>query len=261
MERALSAAASGMNAQELKMSVIAHNLANVATAGFKRSRAEFQDVLYDNLRPAGTASLDGTQVPAGLQVGQGVRAAGTMRNFSVGDLKRTDMPLDLGIAGGGFFQISQPNGSLLYTRDGSFKLDSSGRVVTTDGQPLYPPIVVPRDASQVMVADDGSVSVKLPNTVQESQIGRITLAQFINPAGLDPLGHNLLGATNASGQPMIYQPGQDGLGNIEQGFLEMSNVKAVDEMIELISTQRAYEMGTKVIQAADQMLASTSQLR
>jgi flagellar basal-body rod protein FlgG len=184
-----------------------------------------------------------------------------MRNFSVGDLKRTDMPLDMSIAGAGFFQISQPNGSLLYTRDGSFKLDSTGRVVTTDGQPLYPPIVVPRDASQVMVSDDGSVSVKLPNTVQATQIGRITLAQFINPAGLDPLGHNLMGATNASGQPMVYQPGQDGLGNIEQGFLEMSNVKAVDEMIELISTQRAYEMGTKVIQAADQMLASTSQLR
>ncbi|RYF09362.1 MAG: flagellar hook-basal body complex protein, partial [Deltaproteobacteria bacterium] len=158
MERALSAAASGMDAQELKMSVIANNLANVSTAGFKRSRAEFQDVLYDNLRPAGTTTLDGTQIPAGLQVGQGVRAAGTVRNFSVGDLKKTDMPYDMAIEGAGFFQISQPNGSILYTRDGSFKIDATGRMVNLDGQPLYPAVTIPSDAQQVMVGQDGTVS-------------------------------------------------------------------------------------------------------
>ena len=261
MERALSAAASGMDAQELKMSVIANNLANVSTAGFKRSRAEFQDVLYDNLRPAGSATLDGTQVPAGLQVGQGVRAAGTVRNYSVGDLKKTDMPFDMAIEGAGFFQISQANGGVLYTRDGSFKTDAQGRLTTLDGQPLYPPVVIPRNAQRVMLGQDGTVTVQEPNKVQETEVGRITLAQFANPAGLDPLGHNLLGATAASGQPLIYQPGQDGLGAINQGYLEMSNVTAVDEMIELISTQRAYEMGTRVIQAADQMLGSTAQLR
>ena len=261
MERALSAAASGMDAQETRMAVIANNLANVSTAGFKRSRAEFQDVLYDNLRPAGAASLDGTQVPAGTQIGQGVRVAGTMRNYSVGDIKKTDLPLDLAIEGSGFFQISQPNGTLQYTRDGSFKIDSQGRMVTTDGQLLYPPITVPRDSSVVTVNRDGTVTARQPNTLAETQLGKLTLANFTNPAGLEPLGHNMLGATQASGQPLLLQPGLDAVGGIQQGFLEMSNVKAVDEMIDLITTQRAYEMGTRVIQAADQMLGSTAQLR
>jgi flagellar basal-body rod protein FlgG len=261
MDRALSAAASGMDAQETRMAVIANNLANVSTSGFKRSRAEFQDVLYDNIRPAGTASLDGTQVPAGLQVGQGVRMSGTLRDYSVGDIKKTDQPLDVAIEGPGFFQVTQPNGTLQYTRDGSFKLDSQGRMVTSDGQLLYPPITVPRNASQVVVAPDGTVTARSNNAQSESHIGRITLATFTNPAGLEPLGHNLIGATLASGQPMIMQPGVDQVGALQQGFLEMSNVRAVDEMIDLINTQRAYEMGTKVIQAADQMLGSTAQLR
>ena len=261
MDRALSAAASGMEAQELKMSVIANNLANVSTAGFKKSRAEFQDVLYDNLRPAGTPSLDGSQLPTGAQVGQGVRTAGTQRQFTMGDLKQTGNALDLAIEGPGFFQVMQPNGQIQYTRDGSFKLDSQGRITTSDGQQIAPNLVIPRDAVEIVVAADGLVSSIEPDRTQPVEVGRITLAQFANPAGLTPLGHNLFANSNASGDPLVIQPGQEGLGRVAQGFLEMSNVRAVDEMIELIATQRAYEMGTRVIQAADQMLGATANIR
>lgn len=261
MDRALSAAASGMEAQELKMSVIANNLANVNTTGYKKTRAEFQDILYDNLRPAGTPSASGEQVPAGLQVGQGVRTAGTQRIFTIGDLKQTNHAFDVAIEGDGFFQVQQANGELAYTRDGSLKMDSSGRLVTTDGQPLSPQIVVPQDATEVVIGRDGMVSVRQADKQTLVELGNLTVVRFTNPAGLEPVGHNLYSETPASGVPRVNIPGTGGTGYLAQGFLEGSNVRAVDEMIDLISTQRAYEMGTRIIQAADQMLSSTANIR
>jgi flagellar basal-body rod protein FlgG len=261
MDRALSAAASGMEAEELKMSVIANNLANVNTNGFKKSRAEFQDVLYDNLRAAGAQTANGEQIPAGLQVGQGVRTAGTQRIFSMGDLRQTNHSFDVAIEGDGFFQVQQPNGEIAYTRDGAIKLDATGRMVTTDGQVIIPQITVPRDSTMLTIARDGTVSANLSDNGVPVELGNLTLVRFSNPAGLEPMGHNLYGMTAASGQPMINPPGTQGTGTLAQGFLEGSNVRAVDEMIDLITTQRAYEMGTKIIQAADQMLSSTSNIR
>jgi flagellar basal-body rod protein FlgG len=262
MDRALSAAASGMEAEELKMSIIANNLANVNTNGFKKSRAEFQDVLYDNLRAAGGQTANGEQIPAGLQVGQGVRTAGTQRIFSMGDIRQTNHAFDVAIEGDGFFQVQQANGEIAYTRDGALKLDATGRFVTTDGQVIIPQITVPRDASGVTIGRDGTVSAILADSSsQPVELGNLTLVRFSNPAGLEPMGHNLYGMTAASGQPIINPPGTQGTGSLAQGFLEGSNVRAVDEMIDLITTQRAYEMGTKIIQAADQMLSSTSNIR
>jgi flagellar basal-body rod protein FlgG len=261
MDRALSAAASGMEAEELKMSLIANNLANVNTTGFKKSRAEFQDVLYDNLRAAGAQSATGEQVPTGLQVGQGVRTAGTQRIFSMGDLRQTNHAFDIAIEGDGFLQVQQANGEVAYTRDGALKLDASGRMVTADGQPFVPQIVVPRDATQLTIGRDGTISATLADQSRPVELGNLTLVRFSNPAGLEPMGHNLYGQTAASGEPMINAPGTGGTGSIAQGFLEGSNVRAVDEMIDLIATQRAYEMGTRIIQAADSMMSSTTNIR
>ncbi len=263
MDRALSAAASGMEAEELKMSIIANNLANVNTTGFKKGRAEFQDVLYDNLRAAGAQTANGEQIPAGLQVGQGVRTAGTQRIFSMGDLRQTNHSFDVAIEGDGFFQVQQANGEIAYTRDGAIKLDATGRMVTTDGQVILPQITVPQNSTMLTIARDGTVSANMGDNGngQPVELGNLTLVRFSNPAGLEPMGHNLYAVTNASGMPIINPPGTGGTGNLAQGFLEGSNVRAVDEMIELISTQRAYEMGTKIIQAADQMLSSTANIR
>ena len=262
MDRALSAAASGMEAQELRMGVIANNLSNVNTNGFKRSRIEFQDILYENLRPVTAPALDNNQVPAGLQIGQGVRTAGTLREFSEGAIRQTGRQLDVAIEGEGFLQVLQPNGQIGYTRDGALKTDARGRIVNTDGLPLEPNIVIPNGyMNQVSISADGIVSALPPGQTTPVNLGQLTLATFTNAAGLEPLGHNLYRATIASGDPLIYQPGQYGTGTLAQGFIEGSNVRAMDEMIDLITTQRAYEMGTRVIQAADQMLGSTSNLR
>lgn len=261
MDRALSAAASGMEAQELKMSLIANNLANVSTNGYKKSRAEFQDVLYDNLRAAGAQTANGEQIPAGLQVGQGVRTAGTQRIFSMGDMRQTGHSFDVAIEGDGFFQVQQANGEMAYTRDGALKLDSTGRLVTSDGQVIMPQITIPRDSTQLNISRDGMVSAVQADAQNPVELGNLTLVRFSNAAGLEPMGHNLYGLTAASGEPLINPPGTGGTGSLAQGFLEGSNVRAVDEMIDLITTQRAYEMGTKVIQAADQMLSSTSNIR
>lgn len=261
MDRALSAAASGMEAQELRMSLIANNLANVSTNGFKKSRAEFQDLLYDNLRPAGAPTATGEQVPAGMQVGQGVRTAGTLRLFTMGDLKQTNNSLDVAIEGDGFFQVQQANGDLAYTRDGALKMDATGRLVTKDGQPFSPQIIIPQDATEIVISRDGMVNVRQADKQNLVELGNITIARFTNPAGLEPLGHNLYAETPASGLPRINLAGQGGTGYLAQGFLEGSNVRAVDEMIDLISTQRAYEMGTRIIQAADQMMSSTTNIR
>ena len=261
MLRTLSTAASGMQAQETRMDLIANNLANVNTTGFKSSRGEFQDLFYETVRAPGTTAADGTQVPTGMQLGQGVRAVGTARNFTPGDLKQTDNPLDVAIEGAGFFQIMQQNGQLAYTRDGAFKSDAQGRLVNSDGLLVEPAIVLPTNAVRVNIAADGSVSACEEGQTQAVDIGRLNLATFANPAGLAPLGQNLFATTPASGEPIVGAPGDQGIGKVSQGFLEMSNVSVVEQMIELIATQRAYETNSKVIQAADEMLRSTANLR
>ena len=261
MLRALSTAATGMEAQELQMDVIANNLANVNTAGFKKARSEFQDLLYENIKSAGAVNGDGTQTPTGLQVGQGVQPVATLRQFTMGDLKQTGNSLDLAIEGNGFFQVQQPSGQVGYTRDGSFKSDAQGRLVTSSGFLLEPAITIPADATNVAVAADGTVSVMRADSNTAVQIGQISTVQFANPAGLEAQGHNLLTESPASGTPQVVVPGSNGSGRISQGYVEMSNVKVVEEMIDLISAQRAYETNSKVIQAADEMLRTTSAMK
>ncbi len=261
MLRAMDAAASGMQAQELRTEVIAHNIANVSTTGFKRERAEFQDLLYENLKTPGTVGAQGNQTPVGIQIGQGVRTVATLREMADGPLQRTDNSLDLAVEGQGFFQIRLPSGEIAYTRDGSFKLDSQGRVVNSDGYLLEPPLSVPQNTTSLTVSNDGNVSVITAGQQQPTEIGRITLANFINPAGLNAIGRNLFTQTLAAGDPMIATPGTEAVGTVTQGMLEMSNVEVVDEMVNLIATQRAYETNSKVIKAADDMLAITAQLR
>lgn len=261
MLRALSTAATGMEAQELQMDLIANNLANVNTAGFKKVRGEFQDLLYETIKAPGGTTTTGTQVPTGLQVGQGVHPVATLRQFTVGDLKQTGNSLDLAIEGSGFFQVQLPNGQLGYTRDGSFKVDSEGRLVTASGFLLEPSITLPVDTKSVTIAPDGSVSIVRADNPAAVQAGQLSTVVFTNPAGLEAQGHNLFAETTASGQPQVVVPGTSGSGRLSQGFIEMSNVKVVEEMIDLISAQRAYETNSKVIQAADEMLRTTSNLR
>lgn len=261
MWRAMSSAASGMAAQETRMNVIANNMANVNTTGFKRSRTEFQDVLYDTVRSAGAVGTGDNQVPVGLYVGQGVRPVATLQEFSMGDIKQTGNPLDVTIEGNGFFQIMQSNGELAYSRDGALKIDAQGRLVNADGLLIEPPLVLPADARDVTISADGAVTVTRTNRPEPVEVGRIELAVFPNPAGLAPIGHNLFQLTAASGEPVLTLPSNNGAGRVTQGALEMSNVKVVEEMIDLIATQRAYETNSRVIQAADQMLGATSNLK
>ena len=261
MLRALNTAATGMEAQELKIDVIANNLANVNTTGFKKSRGEFQDLLYERMRSAGSVSADGRQVPTGAQVGQGVRAVATLRMFTPGSMNQTGNTLDLAIEGSGFLAIQQPNGQLAFTRDGSLKSDSQGRLVNSDGFLLDPAIVIPAQARDLTIGQDGTVTAVVGDETTPVALGMIQLATFTNPAGLDPLGHNLYRPTAASGNAEFGTPGLEGVGALAQGFLEGSNVKVVEEMVALISTQRAYETSSRVIQAADEMLRTTAQLR
>ncbi|MBM3214552.1 flagellar basal-body rod protein FlgG [Candidatus Poribacteria bacterium] len=261
MIRALYSAASGMNAQELNIDTIANNLANVNTNGFKRVRVDFQDLIYQTLQSPGTASGAGTEIPTGIQVGHGSRAAATQRIFSQGEFKQTEAPLDLVIEGEGFFQILNNDGELTYTRAGSFKLDGSGRVVTSDGLPLQPQITIPADATNVSISKDGILEVTTPGSNQGQQLGIIQLARFSNPAGLEAIGQNLFKPTNSSGQAQIGNPATDGYGSLLQGFLELSNVKLVEEMVSMIVAQRAYEISSKSIQAADEMLNVANNLR
>jgi len=260
MIRAMSTAATGMDAQQQRIDVTANNLSNVNTAGFKKSRAEFQDLLYQSVRAPGTSSVQGVRVPTGLQVGQGVRTVATQKMFTQGDMAQTGNQLDIAVEGGGFFQVTMPDGTQSYTRAGNWTLDDTGRVVTSDGFAMEPAITVPPDAVNVTVGADGTVSVQQAGQEDSSEIGQIQLASFINPAGLESIGRNFYRRTSASGNPQVGQPGLEGRGTLTQGFLEMSNVKVVEEMINLISTQRAYEVNSKVIQAADEMMRNTSQL-
>lgn len=262
MIRSLYTAATGMTAQQLNMDVIAHNLANVNTTGFKRSRADFQDLLYQNSRAAGTSAAQGAQVPTGTQVGLGVRAAAIERIHSQGDQRATGNPLDLVVEGDGFFQVQLPDGQIGYTRDGSFKLDSQGRVVTADGNVLQPEITIPAEGvTRVTIGRDGTVQVSLQGTATPQQLGQIQLARFANPTGLESVGGNILRPTAASGDAVTGTPGLEGLGNIGSGFLEMSNVKIVEEMVDMITAQRAYEINSKSIQASDEMLQTANNLR
>jgi flagellar basal-body rod protein FlgG len=261
MLRALSTAATGMEAQELQMDLIANNLANVNTAGFKKVRGEFQDLLYETIKSPGGVSTTGNQVPTGLQVGQGVHPVATLRQFTVGELKQTGNAFDLAIEGSGFFQVQLPSGQLGYTRDGSFKTDAEGRLVTASGYLLEPTVTLPADTKSVTIGPDGTVSLVRADSTAAVQAGQITTVMFTNPARLEAQGHNLFVETTASGTPQVVAPGTSGSGRLSQGYVEMSNVKVVEEMIDLISAQRAYETNSKVIQAADEMLRTTSNLR
>ena len=253
MLRALYSAATGMEAQQLNVEVIANNIANINTTGFKRRRAQFQDLLYQNLRAPGTASTSNTDYPTGLQVGLGSRPVATEIIFSQGDFTQTGNPLDLVIQGSGFFQVRLSSGEIAYTRCGALHLDRDGNLVTVDGDPLDPQITIPSDALSVTVGSDGTVSVTLPGQQNAQQIGSIELANFQNPAGLNSIGKNLFLATTASGDPITGTPGEDGLGTIVQGYLEQSNVNIVQEMVNMIIAQRAYESTSKVLRTADEM--------
>lgn len=261
MFRALSTAATGMIAQERRVDVIANNLANVNTAGFKKARAEFQDLLYDQVKPAGAEAEDGSRAPSGIEVGLGVRVVATQREFSPGSVRQTDNPLDLSIEGDGFFAVRQTDGQIAYTRDGAFRVDAEGNVVNAEGLALEPGIVIPADAEQISVVGDGTVNIIQAGAVDPISIGRIELATFINPAGLQAQGHSLFLPSPGSGSATVVTPGLQGSGSIMQGALELSNVKAVEEMVDLIASQRAYETNSKVIRAADEMLQTTANLR
>ncbi|HSO17825.1 MAG TPA: flagellar basal-body rod protein FlgG [Desulfosarcina sp.] len=261
MIRSLWSAATGMQAQTLNIDVISNNLANVGTSGFKKSRADFQDLLYQTLRSPGVSSSADTQVPTGIQVGHGVRPAATQKMFTQGEFNHTQNQLDMAIEGQGFFQVIQPNGETGYTRAGTFKLDSEGRVVTSDGFPMEPEVTIPADAVSVSIGTDGTVSVLLPGDNQPSEIGTIELANFVNPAGLRSIGRNLYIPTASSGDATTGTPGEDGYGTIAQGYLELSNVSVVDEMVNMIVAQRAYETNSKTIQASDEMLQTATNLR
>lgn len=261
MIRALFTAATGMQSQQLNVDVIAHNLANVNTTGFKRSRADFQDLLYQTLRQPGASSSSQTEIPTGIQLGLGSRTAAVQRLFLQGDFQLTQNQLDVAIDGDGFFQILQPNGQVAYTRAGAFKLDSQGRIVSSDGLPLEPEITIPNDATGITIGSDGIVSVIQPGNVTPQQVGQIRVVNFANPAGLSGLGRSLFQNTTASGEPIEGVPGTDGLGQLSQGFLEISNVSVVEEMVNLITGQRAYEINSRAIQAADEMLQTSTNLR
>ncbi len=261
MMRALWSAASGMMAQELNVDIIANNLANVNTTGFKKQRVEFQDLMYETLRIAGSAAAEGVEIPTGIQVGLGTRTAATRKLFSQGTFQETGNPLDMVIEGNGFFQVLTPSGTVTYTRAGAFKMDSEGNVVTSDGFPLEPPLVIPADATSISVGSDGTVTATTAGASESRTIGQLQLARFANPAGLSNLGHSLMAATAASGEAVTGAPGIEGLGTISQGVLEMSNVKVVEEMVNMITAQRAYEANSQAIRIADQMLEIANNTR
>lgn len=261
MMRSLFTAATGMESQQITIDTIANNMANVNTTAFKRSRANFNDLLYQTLRAPGTNSTAGNIVPSGIQIGGGSRVASVEKMFTEGAIRITNKNTDLMVEGEGFLRIQKDDGSIAYTRDGSLKIDANGRVVNHDGFPLVPEIVIPAGVThdKIQFGLDGTVSVRLGDEVQE--IGQVQLANFINPAGLESTGRNLYGATAASGEPVLGTPNSQGFGRIAQGQLEASNVNIVEEMVNMITGQRAYELNSKVIQTGDQMLQQTNNIR
>jgi flagellar basal-body rod protein FlgG len=261
MLRSLYSAASGMMAQQMNLDNIANNLANSSTAGFRQRRIQFQDLLYQNLVMPGAAATQQTTIAAGLQIGLGTRAAASEVIQTQGDFNATGNPLDLTIQGQGFFQVTLPTGEIAYTRSGAFHLDSQGAVVTAEGNPIEPSITIPTSATSITIGTDGTVSVTTPGQQAAQQVGAIQLALFANPGGLNSVGNNLLLATTASGDPIVGTPGgTEGLGSIEQGFLEQSNVNVVAEFIQMIVAQRSYEASSRVVQAADQMFQTVNNL-
>jgi flagellar basal-body rod protein FlgG len=260
MIRSLWIAKTGMEGQQTKLDAISNNLANVGTNGFKRGGVVFEDLMYQTLRPAGAASSEQTQLPTGLQVGLGVRVVSSARFFSQGNLQQTTNNLDVAIKGNGFFQIQMPDGTTGYTRDGAFQVDSSGAMVTNNGYRVTPGITVPANAQTLSIGNDGTVTVTLPGQVAPQTLGQLQLASFINPPGLESRGQNLYGETAASGTPQAGAPNSNGLGALQQGFVEGSNVNVVEELVNMIATQRAYELNSKAIQTSDQMLQRLGQL-
>jgi flagellar basal-body rod protein FlgG len=259
MNLALWAAKTGLDAQNTQMSVIANNLANTNTTGFKSDRAAFQDLMYQNVQQVGAQSTQNTQYSTGLSLGTGVRIAATEKNYLQGSVLQTGGNLDMSITGLGFFQITMPDGSISYTRDGSFSMDSQGNVVTASGYPISPAITIPANAQSVTVGADGTVSVTVPGATKPTSVGQIQLANFINVQGLQPTGNNLLAESASSGAPQVGTPGTSGLGSLQQGSLETSNVNTVTELVNMIQCQRAYEMNSKAITTTDQMLQYLTQ--
>lgn len=255
MIRALFTAATGMQAQQINLDTVANNLANVNTTGFKRNRVDFQDLLYQTLRAPGTRVTAGAEVPTGIQVGHGTRPVATQKIWTQGNFQQTENPLDLVIEGDGFFQLARPDGTIAYTRAGTFKRDSQGQIVNSDGLVLQPALTLPQDTTSVTVGADGTVSVLSSSATTPTQLGQIELARFMNAAGLNAIGKNLFTATQASGTPTTGVPGLLGLGTLGQGFLESSNVSVVEEMVQMIAAQRAFEANSKAIKSADEMLA------
>jgi len=261
MMRSLWTAASGMVAQQANIDVISNNLANVNTTGFKKSRTDFQDLMYQTMRQAGTTTGPDSQLPTGIQMGSGVRQVATQKIYTEGSFQSTGNSTDLAIEGDGFFQISMPDGTINYTRDGSFKLDSTGRIVTSEGYPLEPAITVPTNATAFAVSSDGIVTATIPGQTNPQNLGQLQIARFVNSSGLDSLGKNLLKETAASGNPVLSNPGTDGAGTIQQKYLEMSNVQVVEEMVNMIVAQRAYEINSKAITTSDTMLEQAANLK
>lgn len=260
MIRSLWISKTGLDAQQTQMDVIANNLANVSTNGFKRSRAVFEDLLYQNIRQPGAQTSQQTQLPSGLQLGTGVRPVATERIFSQGNLQQTSNNKDVAIQGAGFFQVLMPDGTTAYTRDGSFQTDSQGQLVTSSGFPVQPAITVPANAESLTVGRDGTVSVTTTGSTATTQIGTLQLATFINTAGLQGKGENLFVETTASGNPTVNNPGANGAGLLTQGYVETSNVNVVEELVNMIQTQRAYEINSKAITTSDQMLQKLTQM-
>lgn len=260
MIRSLWIAKTGLDAQQTQMDTIANNLANVSTSGFKRSRAVFEDLLYQNMRQPGAQTSQQTQLPSGLQVGTGVRTVATERIFTQGNLQQTSNDKDLAIQGNGFFQVLMPDGTTGYTRDGSFQVDSQGQMVTASGFAVQPAITIPANAQSITVGRDGTVSVTIPGTAAATQVGQLQLATFINAAGLESKGENLYAETTASGNANTNTPGTNGAGMITQGYVETSNVNVAEELVNMIQTQRAYEINSKAITTSDQMLQKLTQL-
>ncbi len=256
---ALWIAKTGLDAQQTRMSVISNNLANVNTTGFKRDRAVFEDLVYQNYRQVGAANNQQDEVPTGLNVGTGVRVVATEKQHSQGNMQQTDNALDMAVNGRGFFQVLQPDGNVAYTRDGDFSLNSDGQLVTANGQPVQPAITVPQGAQSITIGQDGTVNAQLAGQPQPVQLGNVQLADFVNPAGLQPIGNNLFVESGASGAPQLGTPGLNGIGSVQQGMLESSNVNVVEELVSMIETQRSYEMNSKAISTTDGMLQYLNQ--
>jgi flagellar basal-body rod protein FlgG len=260
MIRSLFIAKTGLDAQQTQLDVVSNNLANVGTAGFKKSRAVFEDLIYQTLRQPGAQSTQQTQLPTGLQIGTGVRPVASERIFTQGNLQQSGNQLDVAINGQGFFQVSLPDGTIAYTRDGSLHQDAQGQLVTSSGYTLSPAITIPATAQTVTIGNDGTVTVTQQGQTAATQVGTIQLANFINPAGLESRGENLFVETASSGTPTTNTPGSNGIGSLKQGYIETSNVNVVEELVNMIQTQRAYEINSKAIQTSDQMLQRLTQL-